>query len=506
MKNDFQENNEQNDVTPVQESGRESVYKWKYEAEPAQLNPSEEDYGGDYSGNDDYYDDDYIDDDYNYDEDDLGSEDYDDYDLADEPRAGGTAAVKKRVRAKDVIVKIAAIILTLVIIVLLILNLPIIAYNKSGNLVENISIITFFKRWQPLNIEGDLETPSQNFNVNSEIVNEEFNDGLDLPQTIEGQYTVLFLGFDEDGTRTDVNWIFQFDIAAAKINVLQIPRDMYIPEYTSSITGKFNSIYGYGDPDKTSIQNVVDAVQNWFDIPIDAYVTTHCYDIVDMVDLVGGISITLDEQITYEADKIIPAGESVLTGEQAEWFVRYRHGFSEGDIGRVKNQRIFLAAAMEKLLNIYSEEGSLTFYGYLKEIYDNEYIHTDLSLDEISKIADFASTVSLENVQVNMVPGEGTWYYPEGHDAQSVWSVHKEATIEMLNEYYRPYQNDLIIDDTTIVELVTDYLTTSNDDTSDTLEDLQNGVEPGQNKTEAETEAETTTEENYYYDDDDYDY
>lgn len=388
-------------------------------------------------------------------------------------------------RAKNILVKAGAILLSLAIIVLLILNMPIIAYNKNGQPTENISIITFFKRWQPLNLEGDLEVPVQDFNVSSDIVHDDFTDGLDLPQIIEGQYSVLFLGFDEDGFRSDVNWIFQFDIAAAKINVLQIPRDTFMPVYTSNITGKFNSIYGQGSGDKTPIQNVVNAVQENFGIPIDAYVTTHCYDIVDIVNLIGGIPVELDEQIMYEADKIIPAGKSTLTGQQAEWFVRYRHGFSEGDIGRVKNQRIFLAAAMEKLLNIYEEEGSLAFYGYLKEIYDNEYIHTDLSVEEIGMIADFASTVSMENVQVNMVPGEGADFYAPDGNNYSVWSVHKQAAIDMLNEYYRPYQNDLTLEESALEELVTNYLTTHNDDTSDNLQELHDGVDPGQSNTEA---------------------
>ena len=422
----------------------------------------------------------------------------DSYDYEDDPYRGETVAVPikapKEEKAKNIVIKIAAVVLSLLLIILLILNMPIIAYNKEGQPLEKISIVTFLKRWQPLNIEGDLDKPNLNLNVNSDIVNNDFTDGLDLPQTIEGQYSVLFLGFDEDGINTDVNWIFQFDIAAAKINVLQIPRDTFMPSY-ADFTGKFNSIYGSGNPDVKPVQRVVNAVQENFGIPIDAYVTTHCYDIVSMVDLVGGIPITLDEGIMYEADKIIPAGESVLSGQQAEWFVRYRHGFAEGDIGRVKNQRKFLAAAMEKLLNIYADEGRMKFYGYLKEIYENEYIHTDLSLEEISMIADFASSISLENVQVNMVPGEGANYYPSaGSDAQSVWSVHKQATIDMLNEYFRPYQYDMLPEESALVEYVTDYLATNNDNTSDTLQELQDGVKPGQNETKP---ASATTENSY---------
>jgi LCP family protein required for cell wall assembly len=400
-------------------------------------------------------------------------------------------------RFKNIAVKVISIAASLVIIFALILNMPIIAYNKSGDPVESVSIITFLKRWQPLNIEGDLDkTITQDLKVDSEIVNDDFTDGLDLPQIVEGQYTVLFLGFDESGSNTDVNWLFEFDIAAAKINVLQIPRDTFMPDYTSNVTGKFNSIYSNGDASRSSVQRVVDAIQDNFGIPVDAYVTTNCYDIVDMVDLVGGIPISLEEEIMYEADKIIPAGDSVLSGEQAEWFVRYRHGFTEGDIGRVKNQRKFLAAAMEKMLNIYSEEGKVTFYSYLTEIYNNEYIHTDLSLENISMLADFASHISLDNVQVTMVPGEGAWYYGSDGNKYSVWSVHKQAVIDTLNEYFRPYQQDMTLEDSALIEVVTDYLNVSNDDTANTLQELQDGVEPGQTSTEEVTQTETTSETN----------
>jgi LCP family protein required for cell wall assembly len=378
-----------------------------------------------------------------------------------------TEVKKKKFSVKDMLVKTLAIVTSFLLIVLLILNMPILVYSKSGGETENVSIITFLKRWQPLNIEGDLEENTMDLKIDEEVVDDDFTDGLDLPQTVEGQYSVLFLGFDEAADNTDVIWVFQFDIAGGKINVLQIPRDTFVPYYTSSYTGKFNSIYNSGDSSVSNIQRVVNAVQDNFAIPIDAYVTTHCYDIVDMVDLVGGIPISLEEGILYEADKIIPKGDSILSGEQA--------GFTEGDIGRVKNQRKFLAAAMEKMLSIYSDEGKLTFYSYLKEIYENEYIHTDLSLEDISMIADFASNISLDNVQVNMVPGEGAWYYPDGHDRQSVWSVHKEETIAMLNEYFRPYQSDLTINESALVELTETHLSTANDDTSDTLQEIEDG-------------------------------
>ncbi|MBP3310197.1 MAG: LCP family protein [Ruminococcus sp.] len=390
---------------------------------------------------------------------------------------------QKKFSWKDFLVKTGAIVMSLVIIGALVLNLPILRYKKKGQPDEKVSIITYLKRWQPLvEIEGEIDKTIVEPQVDYDVLPEDFNDGLDLPQLVEGQYTVLFLGFDEELMNTDVIWVCQFDIAAAKLNILQIPRDTCFPDYTSSSSGKFNSIYQLGDSSVSPIQRVVNAVQENFGIPIDAYITTACYDIVDMVDLVGGIPITLDEEILYEAGKLIPAGETTLSGEQAEWFVRYRHEWLEGDIGRMKNQRRFMAAAMNKLFDIVKNEGNLKLYSYLKEIYTNKWIATDMSVDDLSKLADFAATLSMENVMVNMVPGEGTpveapYIAPDGN-AYSIYSVHKQQTIDMLNKYYRPYQKKMTIYESSIVEYYKVHNYSVYDDTGATLSELENATEP----------------------------
>lgn len=387
------------------------------------------------------------------------------------------SAPKKRKKRKkssltDFFVKLVSVSASIAIICIMILNMPILK-SDSGN----TSIINFVKNYQPLvQVEGELKKNTMDLQIDNEIVDVDFSDGLDLPQLVEGQYTVLFLGFDEEEFNTDVIWVCQFDIGHAKLNILQIPRDTCLPDYTNSPTGKFNSIYAMGQKYiNPPIQRVVNAVQENFGIPIDAYITTGCHDIVDMVDLVGGIPITLDEEIMYEADKRIPAGESVLSGEQAEWFVRFRWALAEGDIGRMKNQRRFMAAAMEKLFSIVNDEGRVKLYSYLKEIYDNEYIYTNMSLGDIGMLADFASTLSMESVQVNMVPGEGAKYTASDGVTYDIYSVHKLATLNMLNNYFRPYQKIMTSSDSSIVEYITDYQNTAYDDTSDNLQSISDG-------------------------------
>ncbi len=377
--------------------------------------------------------------------------------------------------------KIFSILTTAAVIVALGMSLPIVAYRTEVNgtmEVEHISYMEKFKRAQPAILqEGelqkvDVQNPDEvsKLNLKPEVKEESHNDGLNLSQQVEGQYTILFMGMDESGQLADVNWLFQFDIFAGTMNVLQIPRDCYMPDYANLSTAKFNSIYFSGqEQGVTPLQREVNCIEESFCVVVDSYVKLNCQDIKHIVDAIGGIPITLPERIMYEADKILPAGEQVLTGQQSEWFIRFRREYDEGDIGRVKAQRIFLAAAMEKLLSM----GQVGLADAMEEIYKNEWIATDLTLAQMSMLADFASKrLTLDGVNILMVPGEGAMWYD-----QAVYSIHKSETIDIINGYFRPYQNEIYPEESSIVELVPEgqYLSNQYDGNRENLDDINAG-------------------------------
>lgn len=398
---------------------------------------------------------------------------------------------KRKSSVQEKIIIAVSIIVGIIIIAVMVLNIPIIAVSKTdksgGTYTEYISIINWVKSRRPMvGVEGELSKDTNSYELNSNAG--EIDDKRDFTndQIIEGQFTVLCLGFDETRSNSDVIMLFHFDIINDKINILQIPRDSFVPDFTNSETGKINSVYTLGDENLIPIQRVVDAVRDTFGIPIDRYITTGCDDIVDMVDIIGGIPINLPEQVIYSYDKVLYPGEQVLNGEQAELFVRARKGYNEGDIGRVKAQRIFLAAAMEKALDL----GPIQLTKFLTEVYNKGYIGTDLTLQEMSILSDFGSSIDLDDVTVHMVPGEATYY---GDYSYSVWSIHKNATIDVINEYFRPYQPELSYDSLSITELIeSDYYNTDiYDENQDTLQEIADGATPGESKktTEPITES-----------------
>ena len=79
-----------------------------------------------------------------------------------------------------------------------------------------------------------------------------------------------------------------------------------------------------------------------------------------------------------------------------------------------------------------------------------------------------------------MVPGEDAKYYYSSEEFYWIYSIHKRATIDMLNEYFRPYQRPMLLSESNIIEYVSEYeyQYEDYDDTGVTFEELETATEP----------------------------
>ena len=374
----------------------------------------------------------------------------------------------------NVLLSLTTIAVTVSLIMAMALNAPIISYHSLGEAPTQMSLMKYFKSRQPVIYkEGTIHRLKEDQVEYREDVDRNFDDLLDLNQTIEGQFTILFLGFDSkdngSGDLHDVNYLAQFNLHTASLNILQIPRDTFTPDYTGSPTHKFNSIYTWGNPKETPIQRVVTAVEENYSIPVDAYCTTTCDNVATIVDLIGGVPINMPFKMVFEADKVIPEGEQTLSGEQAEWMIRFRHGYQNGDIGRVQGQRLFMAAAMKKLISM----NTIQIFNVTNKVYDQELIATDMSLEDVARLADLAGTIDMEHVHVFMLPGESAMV-----QEQSVWSVHKKAALNLVNRYFRTQQVPLKPDQSTLIEYIPEgsYRVTDFDKDGESLQDVDENM------------------------------
>lgn len=265
----------------------------------------------------------------------------------------------------------------------------------------------------------------------------------------------LILGTDEKDTLTDVMMVGCFDHGNDTLNILQIPRDTFIG--TDIPSGKVNAVYGNAKKGQSKIDFLISRINEYFGLPIDHYVLVHLSAFRSVVDAVGGVDIDLPNRL-YVNDSgsrehyYIGPGMTHLDGEQAEGFVRNRSGagYASGDMARVEAQRLFYAAFAQKVMNM--SMGSMV--KIVTSCYDQ--FKTDMSVGQLIGYAKELKQVSMENIHITAVPGQGGYFTPPGASQKlSYYSIHKDDYVDLINEKFLPYDDPITEGDLKIIELHT---------------------------------------------------
>lgn len=288
---------------------------------------------------------------------------------------------------------------------------------------------------------------------NGSVVNQDIESGdvtgvdnnitteLDKETLAKKSETFLVVGLDESEMLSDVIMIVNIDYEKMNVNVLQIPRDTYVEKGTAS-TGKINSAYYAGDKNLTPINRLISVINDQYKIKIDHYATVNIESFRNCIDAIGGVPIDMPYSVGNNELGIIPAGEQVLDGAHAEWLVRHRHTYAEGDIGRVKVQRLFMAALVQKIKTLGVNE-----VVNLIPVLIGEFT-TDITVKEATEYVKIAMQIDMDNIKMYILPGEGVMY-----NGQAVWSMHINETADMLNAYFRPYSNAVPATSLNVMEL-----------------------------------------------------
>ncbi len=163
--------------------------------------------------------------------------------------------------------------------------------------------------------------------------------------------TALILGTDDAARNTDVILLARYQPTSGELCVMQVPRDTYFESAfaTPKINHLFPALIAQGKSEKAALSEVSSMISDAFSVPIDFAVALRPAALSRLVDEIGGVSITVPMDMTYEDPEAgvsirLKKGEQMLDGRAACEFVRYRSGYLEGDLGRVDAQKLFLSA------------------------------------------------------------------------------------------------------------------------------------------------------------------
>ncbi len=110
--------------------------------------------------------------------------------------------------------------------------------------------------------------------------------------------------------------------------------------------------HSYGSGGKDSCRNTVKTVSRLlYDVPIEHYFALTMDAIPVLNDLVGGVTVHLDEDLTQLGPEFTEGADVHLMGEQSLRYVRARMSVSDGsNLSRMHRQRTYLDALYQKLL------------------------------------------------------------------------------------------------------------------------------------------------------------
>lgn len=255
-------------------------------------------------------------------------------------------------------------------------------------------------------------------------------------------FSILLMGVDTGkGERVD-QWQGQSDsMILVTVNpetktttLTSLERDILVDIYDEhgEPTGtqtKLNAAYAYG-----GAPMAIKTVEGLLDLKIDYYMQINMQGLVDLVDAVGGITVTNAFDFPIRIDEwepeytsSVPPGTHKVNGEQALVFARMRYDDPEGDYGRQRRQREVIQKILHQLLGL---NGLASHQRILQAVAKNMQTDIALTRETLPKLLAYKDAIA--NLQTYQLHGQDVML-----DETSYQAVTAEHLLETQNRIKR---------------------------------------------------------------------
>ncbi|WP_107441163.1 LCP family protein [Streptomyces jeddahensis] len=206
-------------------------------------------------------------------------------------------------------------------------------------------------------------------------------------------------GGNSSGARSDTAMIVHIDADRTEATVVSIPRDTLVtrPSCPTSSGGStavaygamFNSAYSVGGP-----VCAIKTVEQLTDVRMDHYIEIDFAGFADLVDALGGVTVTTEEDIDDDKSHLhLEAGTHRLDGTEALALARTRHGIGDGsDLGRIGLQQQLIKAMLEEAVASDLLASPSRLYDVADAVTGS--LTTDTGLDSLGELMGLAQAVS----------------------------------------------------------------------------------------------------------------
>ncbi|MFI8949245.1 LCP family protein [Streptomyces sp. NPDC053750] len=241
-------------------------------------------------------------------------------------------------------------------------------------------------------------------------------------------------GGDSEGARSDTAMVVHLDAGRTTATVVSIPRDTLVDRPSCPLpsggstraasNAMFNTAYALGGP-----VCAVKTVEALTGVRMDHYVEIDFSGFADLVDALGGVTVTTDVDIDDDKSHLhLDAGTHHLDGTEALGLARTRYGLAGGsDLARIELQQKLVKALLEQI----SATDLLTDPARLYQVADaaTGSLTTDTGLDSLGELTGLARSLGglsaddVRTVTMPVVPApwDTNRVVPHQLDAADLW-------------------------------------------------------------------------------------
>lgn len=228
-------------------------------------------------------------------------------------------------------------------------------------------------------------------------------------------FTILLMGVDTGSESRQEQWegnsdsmmLVTVNPKTEKATITSLERDILVElsgpkdNKGTGAQAKLNASYASG-----GAQMAIMTVEDLLDIKIDYYMQLNMKGLVDLVDAMGGITVTNDFDFPIkiydwepEYTATVEPGTHKINGEQALVYSRMRYDDPDGDYGRQRRQREVIGKILDKLLAM---DSISSYRKILRAVSKNMQTDIEISTATIPSLLGYRSLLSkMKNYQLH---------------------------------------------------------------------------------------------------------
>lgn len=214
--------------------------------------------------------------------------------------------------------------------------------------------------------------------------------------------------WEQGAQRTDAIMLVHLPADAEGAYAMSIPRDSWV-EIPGHGEAKINAAFSLGGPSL-----MIQTVEQLTGVRIDHFAVTDFESFEAVTDQLGGVLITLKQDLEVGGSVLEGGQQHLMTGEEALTYVRQRKNLARGDFDRVQRQQAWMRAIFARMRNEQTLQNPAESYPFLDAVTRTVAFDDGFTRDVMNDLVDRAKNLGSTDIGFFTVPIQGTGTSADG--------------------------------------------------------------------------------------------